>query len=116
MKKVSKKSDFADFREYSVLLSTRSTIRSILSGIFLLTLSLTIILIQNQTDVIYASPRKQATFEEVLPMLVFFFSCGYVWYYTCKASCIARKGIQLWIGNVRAVVAVGFVIIIIDYL
>jgi hypothetical protein len=49
-------------------------------------------------------------------MVIFIFACCHIWYYSCKAAKIMKRRLQLWIGSVRAVVLVGFVLIIMDYL
>ncbi len=106
----------AQHAECVVALETRTTTRSLLAGLFILTLSVAIIVIQNRNDLLSLFLEKRITFEDVFPMLTFLYACGHVWYYTCRAARINRKRLQLWIGNVRAVVLVGFFLILINYL
>jgi hypothetical protein len=102
--------------ELKVLVATRDTIRNLLSGVLLLFLSISIIIIQNRQELISLFLDKQISYREILPVVIFIFACCHIWYYTCKAAKIMKRRLQLWIGSVRAVVLVGFVLIIMDYL
>lgn len=102
--------------ELNVLIATRDTIRSLLSGVLLLFLSISIIIIQNRKELISMFLDNQVSFQEILPVVIFFFACCHIWYYTFRAAKIMKKRLQLWIGNVRAVVLVGFILVIINYL
>jgi hypothetical protein len=102
--------------ELKILVATRDTILNLLSGVLILFLSISIIIIQNRQELISLFLDRQISFQEILPVVIFFFACCHIWYYTCRAAKIMRKRLQLWIGSIRAVVLVGLVILFIDYL
>jgi len=105
-----------ELRDIGILRRMRDVIRSLLAGMTLFLLSVSVIVLQNRHELVSLMLDRRLAFSELLPVLAFFFSCVHLWYYTCKASKFRRRRLQLWIGNVRAVVLSGSVLLIIDYL